>query len=446
MSDGLSRKEREELARRKQQKMYAAGGVLILVLLLCVVAFNKLVTTVERGTYHIKQAAVTGEITAHMNPGMYGLFFGDYTEWPVAESFFFTADSDEGNDKDESIQVRFNDGASTNISGTCRVNLPRTEEEAAKLVTESGYRDFNALEQKLILPTIRKSLVVTANLMSAKESYSDRRSDFYSMAWDQIENGVYKTRDETVKVEDVASGKLVTKTRKVVLTDEDGHPVRERNPLEGTGITLSNFEVKRFVYEPRVRAQIEEQQKALMAVQTARANAQKAEQDAITAEAQGKNRVMEAKYKEEEEKIRAEVKAEKDASVANIEAQKKVDVAEKTKEEAIVRATQTQEVAAIELEAAKLEKERQIELGTGEAERKRLVLEADGALSQKLDAWVKSQQVWAQAYSTRKVPSVVMSGESGMGAPGGDSEIQTFMKVLGVNAASDLALKMKIDK
>jgi hypothetical protein len=69
------------------------GAILLVVGWLC---FDNLVETVDKGTYHIKQAAVVGTLSAKMKPGMYAQMFGDITVWPVAETFFFTADSDEG--------------------------------------------------------------------------------------------------------------------------------------------------------------------------------------------------------------------------------------------------------------------------------------------------------------------------------------------------------------
>jgi hypothetical protein len=419
--------------------LIAVGVCVILVLALS----GQIVETVDKGTYVIKQSATTGELTAHMKPGPFGQWFGSITVWPVAETFYFTKDSEGTTGPkdvgDDSIEVRFNDGSVCKISGTCRVDMPRSEDEAIKIITEHGYRSHDQVETKLILPVIRRSLIMTANLMSAKESYSDRRADFFKYAWDQIDNGVYVTKDESTTEMDAVTNVNVTKVRKTILLDKDGKPQREKNPLEGTGIHLSNFEIKNFVYEDRVQKQIATQQEALMAVQTARANAQKAQQDSLTVEAEGKAAVMKAKYEEEQKKIRAEVQAQQEQAVAVIAAQKQVDVATKDKEQALVVANRDKEVAALALETARLEKQKQIEIGTGEAERKRLVLAADGALAQKLEAWGSAQKVWADAFSNRKVPSVVMAGGGSA-----DNDATSFMEILGAKAARDLALDMSI--
>ena len=105
--------------------------------------------TVESGTYIIKQS-VSGSLSAIMKPGIYIKGFGTITEWPIGETFYFTADNEgspgsvssapSGSTTDDSIEVRFNDGAICRISGTCRVDMPRTEQEAIDLVTKFGYR------------------------------------------------------------------------------------------------------------------------------------------------------------------------------------------------------------------------------------------------------------------------------------------------------------------
>lgn len=400
-------------------------------------------SSVESGTYVIKQAAVSGELTAIMKPGMFTKGFGTVTEWPVAETFYFTKDKDHANDMgNEGIEIRFNDGAVCTISGTCRVDMPRSEAEAIALVTKFGYRTHQQVEQKLILPVIRRSLIMTANLMSSKESYSDRRPDFIRYAWDQVANGVYQTKDEQVTEVDPITQEKVTKTRKTILVDKDGKTLRENNPLEGTGITLSIFEIKDFGYDGTVSQQIAKQQESIMAVQIARAQAQKAAQDSITSKALGEAVVIKAEYEEKEKKIRAEVKANQEASVATIEAQKLLDVAKLTQATAVVAATQERDVAKVQLEAASLTKQAAIETATGQAESRKMILAADGALAQKLEAYNKANQVWAEAYAKHAVPNIQMGGAGGSG--GDATEAQRTMELIQLKAAKDLLLDTSV--
>jgi regulator of protease activity HflC (stomatin/prohibitin superfamily) len=412
-------------AKRKMVSLIVIGAIAVV----GIVMGPQLVDTVEKGTYQIKQAAVTGAMSAKMTPGLWLQLFGDIETWPKAETFFFTADASEGEMHDQSIEVRFNDGSLCNISGTLRVILPVAESDAIDLVTELGYKDYIELEQKLILPVTRNALRMTANLMSARESYSERRHDFIFLTWDQIQNGIYETVDRTIVTEDPITGKKTTKIIKEIKRGKDGHPIYQKNPLDGTGLNLMNFEIKQFVYADKVRDQIATQQEALMAVATARANAEKAKQEAKTIEEQGKAKVMQAKYEKEQDKIKAVVEAEKVKAVAELEAQQRL------------------EVAKLDKKAAEQKKQEEILLGEGEATRKSLVLKADGALKQKLDAYVEAQKLWADAFSKRQVPSVYTAGgASANGATNADQQFQQFMMLQNMKNMQDLGLDMTIKK
>ncbi len=416
------------------------GGIAIMLLIIWSMLFD----TVRSGTYHIKQAAVTGTMSAKMVPGMYILMFGESKVWPKAETYYFTADKDTKDDvhDDHSIEVRFNDGSIANISGTIRIVLPSDSKSAIDLVTTSGYREYRSLRDKLILPLLRNSLRNTANLMSAKESYSTNRSDFVNWSWDQLQNGIYETQEENRRIVDPMSGKKVSRTFKVIKKDKSGNNLRFKNPLSGTGIRLANFEVKQFRYSDAVKKQIETQQRALMAVQTAVAQAKQAEQEKIRVTAEGEKRVEEARLIKEEEKIRAVTDAQKEKEVAETKASQRLAVAKREKETEETKAQKRLSVARYDKQAAEQIKQREILLGQGEAKRKSLVYKADGALQQKLNAWVKAQDYWASAYKERAVPSYYVSGGSKSGTL--DNQSQQFMTFMNALMAKHLGLKMNI--
>ena len=391
-----------------------------------------LVSTVKKGTYQIRQMIITGTMRAKLDPGMWPRLLSDIVTWPKAQTFFFTKDVEGGDKADNSIEVRFNDGSLCDVSGTMRIILPSSERQAIELTTVYGYTDEKDLEQKLVLPVVRNALRLTANLMSARESYSEQRADFVFWAWDQVQNGLYETAEETRKVVDPVSGQEVTKTFKIIKKDDQGNYVYQRNPLQGLGINLANFEVKLFDYTEKVRAQISTQQTAMMAVATARAKAQQAEQEALMAEAKGKAMVATEKYKEEQKKVRAVVQA-----------QQRLEVAELDRTRAVVQAKQRLDVAKLDRAAARETKQQEILIGQGEAERKRLILRADGALKQKLDAYVKAQELWANAYANRRVPNLVMGGN---GAGGTDKATTEFSQMMQLLVAGQMGLDLSVPK
>ena len=85
-------------------------------------------------------------------------------------------------------------------------------------------------------------------------------------------------------------------------------------------------------------------------------------------------------------------------------------------------------------------------LAEAQAYQKRVILEADNALAQKLDAEIAIQRLWAQAFAKRQVPTnVFSSGGGGHSAPvGGDGETCAFMQMLTLDAAKRLNYERRV--
>jgi hypothetical protein len=65
---------------------------------------------------------------------------------------------------------------------------------------------------------------------------------------------------------------------------------------------------------------------------------------------------------------------------------------------------------------------------------------ADGALQQKLAAYVETQKVWADAFAKRNVPTTVF-GASGAS---GDSDASAFMQMMTLQAAKQLSVSTEV--
>jgi regulator of protease activity HflC (stomatin/prohibitin superfamily) len=280
------------------------------------------------------------------------------------------------------------------FGGTCRVTLPKTEKEAVALTVEHGYRTWDEILYKLIQPQVRKALILSANQMSARESYSARRSDFIFLTADQLASGLFAYDEVEKEVEDPVTGKHVRRLVKVVKKDKDGVPIRREHPFKNLGIVVDNFEVRGFHYSEKVREQIGKQQQAYMDIQTAIANAQKAEQEKLTAEAEGKAKVAKARYEQEMIKAQEVVKAQKDKEVAELGGQRELQVAK-----FMALAAEQKKLGAI-LEAQ------------GEAEAKRLKRDADNYEALKIQASIDIHKAWADAYAKRRVPLISGPDES----------------------------------
>lgn len=80
-------------------------------------------------------------------------------------------------------------------------------------------------------------------------------------------------------------------------------------------------------------------------------------------------------------------------------------------------------------------------MGEGEAARKRLVMQADGALDKKLEAYKTVQGYWANAFKDFKgqmVPGVQMGGAGGNST----SNTSALVDMLTAKTAKDLAVDL----
>jgi hypothetical protein len=274
--------------------------------------------------------------------------------------------------------------------------------------------------------------------MSSRESYAEKRNELIFYVLDQVQNGIYRTRQKTEYIKDP-----ITQQDKQVVTAEivlgrDGKPERqEQSILAQFGIHAFNFTISDMIYDGTVEAQIKQQQQITMDVQTAIAEAKKAEQRKLTVEEQGKANAAESRWKQEVLKAQAVTLAEQEKQVAETQAQRDKNVAE-------TQAQARKNVATLDAQTADLRKQEQILLGEGESTRKRLVLEADGALEKKLEALVSINAAYAAAikdYRGDWVPRVVMGQQPGQTQANG---AQLLIDLLLAKTARDLALDVSV--
>lgn len=377
------------------------------------------ITWVDAGEIVVVQSPFTGELTVYTNPGPICLCWGSATSYPLRQQISFQRAKGD----DQSIQVRFNDGGHANVSGIVSWEMPLVADSVVRLHKE--FRSIEAIDRQLIQPAVIKAFYLTAPLMSSTESYASRRTEFLQLFEDQLRNGVYKTKTVSVKEPDPISGVEKTVSKVELVMDDKDQPVRsEQSAFSIYKITILPATITALDYDPEVEKQIQAQRDAVLSVQSAQANAKKAEQDAITAKSSGEAQAAVARATQEA------IKATE------------VTQAEKVRDVALIEAKQQRDVAKLNQEAAEFTKQEQILIGQGEAERKRLVMSADGALEQKLKAYVQVNGFYADAISKHQgswVPSVVMGGSNTQASNGA----QQLMEMFSVKAAKDLALDLQ---
>jgi regulator of protease activity HflC (stomatin/prohibitin superfamily) len=332
-----------------KEVMLVAGVVGAIILGIC---SAQLFETNTFGNYQVKQAAVTGDITVKNDAGLYWQGFGSITTYPISEDVDFET---------ENLEVRFNDGSVAKVKGTVKFRLPSNPEKQKEL--HRDYATYENVERDLIIRNVGEALSNTATFMVAEDSYAAGRAVFSDLAMQQLKEGIFKTSTKTVDVIDTDGTKFKKKEIRIVYDAEGKPEIQKESTLKYYGIEVVQFVVNDFKYDEKIEDLIARKKDAEQNKVVAMANAEKAKQDAITAEEQGKARVAEAKAKAEVEKITAVVEAQKKAEVAKLEAeQAKYEaqkIAEKGKAEAEV-AKQKVIAGLTPLEKATIEKETQI--------------------------------------------------------------------------------------
>jgi hypothetical protein len=386
-------------------------GVVIACLLGVFIVFGvpKLVEDLDASEVMVIQS-VTGELNVFTEPGPQWQGFGSVTTYPRQRQYVF-ADED---GKDTSIKLQFNDGGTATLHGSVNWEMPVDKDSIVKI--HKAFGSAEGVEKRAVVKMMDAATYLAGPLMSSIESAGERRSELVNVINDQAERGVYVTQVKSIVRKDELSKEEKTINVTEIQRTPDGKPRRQQGSiLQEFNIKLQPISIKGLNYDDVVKKQIVDRQKSTTAVQLAIAQALKAEQDAITAEKSGMATAAEAKWKQE-----------------TIKAQQ------------VTEAEQKRDVAKLAQEEAEFYKSQQILIGQGDAERKRLVMAADGALDPKLQAYIKVQGYWADAfakYQGNMVPQTVMGGAGPQTSAGNAAAL---VELLTAKTAKDLALDKSV--
>lgn len=354
----------------------------------------------------VNQYPFSGKMSYWTEPGFKWQWFGSTTEYYKTQQFWFGGKDVEGNSHGTPIKVIFNDASVGYIYGSLRVVLP-TDVEHLKLI-QTAYNGMDRLMNDLVAQNVVKVIYASGPLMSAFESYAEKKNDMVAYITDQLTYGVYKT---TVREEDTVDS-FTGESKKVkvasLVADENapnGYVRSERSPFTSYGVIIDQVSITEITYDDKVNQQIQTQQQANMSIQTKKAEALAAQQDAIKAEAEGKAAAAKAKWGQE-----------------------------KIKATEVTKAEQEREVARLAAEKAEFDKKRIIAEGEAEAAANRAKVAA-GLTPQERAEWEYKTKVGvAEALSKTKWPTIVMGGNNGGGS--------NAMDVIALKQMTDLVDKM----
>jgi len=418
-------------------------GILLLLVIVVGGGFSShaMFENVPAGYICVIQSPISGELTVYTEPGLKLQKFGMVTYYPRSGVLDFNQPIEQNDATrynpadDHALKVTFNDGGEAWISGSIRYDYPLDQEKMKTL--HKMFSSHNNVMKGLIEKTVERSIYMSGPLMSSIESFMSRRAELPNLIEDQARNGLYDVLTKDVRVEDEFTKEV--KTVKIAEPVKDsnapgGLKRQEESVLTKFGMSLSNFTTNNIAYSPKVQQRVDALFAAASDIQVATLNAKKAEQDKKTAEERGKAEATAAEWKAKTIAAEETENARKTAQVQTIEAQRDKDVA-------IIEANKIREVAEQEKITSSLYKDAQLLRAEADATYKKRVMEADGALSQKLEAYKYSVDKFASAmqnYQGNWVPQIV-TGSNGQA----NNAAMNMMEFLSIKAAKDLSLDLK---
>lgn len=393
-----------------------AGGILGLLLLLW---FNP-ITWNEAG-YRTVVTQASGKQFVQFEPGLfYSGFFAKEQEWPNQISVSYKEDKPDLDLEENTIEIakltiRFSDGPTARTSGIVQYILPNIEKDMLNI--HNAHKTPSALVTRRLSPYTQECLQNSAQLMSSEMHYGGGRAQMSQDYLDQLKNGAF-----LLKVEEVNTYDSIEKTNKKIYQsemqyDRSGTAKRKFSSIKEYGLTVADAQITDVDYEDAVDKLLQKKIAAATEASVSKQRLMTAQQQQLTAEAEGKKRLVEIEYQQKQEQTKQVVAAQTLVEVAKQDLQK-------------------QEIArqAAEKEAAKIKT-----LADAEAYSKQRVMAADGALEKKLATYERVQAKWADAfsnYSGNVVPLYSTGGNSQNGA-------FNFMELMGAKAARDLTLDLK---
>lgn len=385
----------------------------VLFVIIVLASLGRLIENLEAGSVMIIQSVRTGELTCYTQPGPYFQGFGEVTKYPRQRAYLFDVVGTQAAPLDTGKELQFNDGGKAHLYGSVNWEMPLDCKQIIEL--HKTFTSVEGVEARGVSKMVNLAVYLSGLSMSSTESVAERRGELVELINDQAQKGVLQTQTHMADRPDPITGEKRMIAVVEIVRDEKGIPKRQQGSiLEQYGIHLQPMSIEKIAYSKTVEDQVVARQAATQQVQLAQANARRAEQDAITTAKQGEANAAKAKW--EQETIKARV---------------------------VTEAQQQLEVATLGAKEAEQYKRKQILLGEGDAERRKLLIAADNALDQKLQAYKEVQAIWATSFANYKgalVPQIQMG--AGSGSANGVNNVQSLMDLITVKTARDINLDL----
>lgn len=457
--------------RTEEAKFYIKVGIgvvaAIAIIMAWVGAFDKNVDT----QFTVKQPVhpIFGTMDVIDRGGYFFKGFATTWKWDKFDEYYFSASTEEGGDKDESIKITFSGGGQAKVSCYTKVTPPTDRDARIEYNRQFSGNPVNV--KSAIRSHLINCLKNTAPLMTASEHQSARKAEFAQLIEQQMRLGEYAMEKKSVVVKDITDedGNEITIYKTDIVRDDNGLPVIARpSPLIEYGINIVQFSITGTEYDPKTQELFAAKKESLLKAERAKAEREEEVQQRLMVEEKGKREKAEMEAKANVERAEAIIRAEKEKEMAEIEAQRKVEVEKQAKLEAETRLAKELAIEVKEKEIAetKAAKEKEVATIAAEAQLKVAELKAQAALEeakairelaaaeeeriQKAGAITEKERVLAeiakerdigvsQHLSTVKVPSVTIAGAG----EGGGSTMENLINLKLLEGAGLLDSQLK---
>ncbi len=358
----------------------------------------------------------TGTQKTVFTPGLYYAgFFAKETAWPNQISVSYRDSSASEKLADNTIEigqieVRFNDATTAKISGITQYILPATEKEMLEI--HNAHRTPEALVKRRLAPYTMECLQSSAQLMSSEMHYSGGRAQMVQDYLDQLKSGAYLLHVSTVNVYDSIE-RAKKKTYEVVInTNKDGQIMRKFSSIKEYAITVGDAQVTNVDYQEQVDNMLAKKIDAATKASISKQELMTAQQQALTAKAQGEKTLVETEYAKKVDQTNQVVAA-----------QTKVQLQEQYKFEQKMAA----EAAVYEAQKVRIDAD-------ANAYQNRQLRDAGLTAYEKAEFELNKQKAWADAIGKINLPTTyIVGGQSG----NTNSLIDALLATKMINAKSE---------
>jgi regulator of protease activity HflC (stomatin/prohibitin superfamily) len=308
----------------------AAAAILAIALL---ISLPRLVENVDTTEFKIKQAAVTGTMSCHNEPGWFLQNLGSVVTYDKTGTIYFSEENLDGGESEDAdpLPATFQGNSTGKVSGYLKYRLPRRCED--QLILNSEYKNQETVRMDLVRNAISTAITQTGPLFTAEEANIDRRPEFTKLVREILEQGEFLTStSEIMRIEDGDSANAQRyKVTKMYLDSNGNRVISKPSVLKRYGIEVIALDIKRITFDQKTKELMDAKKTAEQQRIASKAIAERSKQDAITEKAQGEARTAKAKADQEVIKITEVTQAEKQFEVARLAAATALEEAKKVK-------------------------------------------------------------------------------------------------------------------